>query len=244
MSVRGSFAVRNKGEHNSLEIIKKERKNEEFTLFNYDLSRSVRFKPFFLRISLNIFFQAFQAEVDAAKAKEEAEQRKRQYEENVRLGLVKKKGRKSKAQIEKEKKEERRRLRREKKEQRRKERREHREKEGASLEPKERKSRKERRERKREKKERKEKERKEREKLAAEKKESVSIEKKERKPRKPRDPNAPKRPRQPVGELIRMFVVCDLILQETISEKDNIYYLITESTTTIEPVCQRKLLYL
>uniref|UniRef100_A0A0M3HRA9 Vicilin-like seed storage protein At2g18540 n=1 Tax=Ascaris lumbricoides TaxID=6252 RepID=A0A0M3HRA9_ASCLU len=148
---------------------------------------------------------AFQAELDAAKAKEEAEQRKRQYEENVRLGLVKKKGRKSKAQIEKEKKEERRRLRREKKEQRRREKREHREKEGVTVEPKERKSRKERRERKREKKERKENERKEREKLAAEKKEVVG-EKKERKPRKPRDPNAPRKPRQPVGPFILVSV--------------------------------------
>lgn len=138
---------------------------------------------------------AFQAEIDAAKAKEEAEQRRRQYEENVRLGLVKKKGRKSKAQLEKERKDERRRLKRERKEQRRKERRERREREGIIVDPKEKKLRKERRERRRrEKRERREREKKERERLEGDKKDG---EKKEKKPRKPRDPNAPKKPRQP-----------------------------------------------
>lgn len=130
----------------------------------------------------------------AVKAKEEAEEKRRRYEENVRLGLIKKKGRKSKAQLEKERKLERRRLRREKKEQRRRDRRERREREareGTSVDSEERRLRKE---RKRERKERREREMRERELIGDDK-----LEKKERK-RKLRDPNAVKKPpRQPVS---------------------------------------------
>ncbi|CAG9538653.1 unnamed protein product [Cercopithifilaria johnstoni] len=136
--------------------------------------------------------QVFQDEVKAIKAKEEAEEKRRRYEENVRLGLIKKKGRKSKAQLEKERKLERRRLRREKKEQRRRDRRERREREareGTSADSEERRLRKERR---RERKERREREMRERELTGDEK-----LEKKERK-RKLKDPNAAKKlSRQP-----------------------------------------------
>ncbi|VDK86011.1 unnamed protein product [Litomosoides sigmodontis] len=137
--------------------------------------------------------QVFQDELKAIKAKEEAEEKRRRYEENVRLGLIKKKGRKSKAQLEKERKLERRRLRREKKEQRRRDRRERREREGregTSIDSEERRLRKE---RKRERKERREREMRERELIGDDK-----LEKKERK-RKLREPNAAKKPpRQPV----------------------------------------------
>ncbi|VDN03989.1 unnamed protein product [Thelazia callipaeda] len=100
----------------------------------------------------------FEDELRAVKAKEEAEEKRRKYEQNVRLGLIKKKGRKSKAQLEKERKLERRRLRREKKEQRRQERKEKREREareGTSMDSEERRIR---RERRRERKERRERE--------------------------------------------------------------------------------------
>ncbi|KAM3722907.1 Reticulocyte-binding protein [Dirofilaria immitis] len=132
--------------------------------------------------------QAFQDEVKAVKAKEEAEEKRRRYEENVRLGLIKKKGRKSKAQLEKERKLERRRLRHEKKEQRRRERRERREREGregTSIDSEERRLRKE---RKRERKERREREMRERE-LAGDEK----LDKKERK-RKLKDSSITKKP--------------------------------------------------
>lgn len=139
-------------------------------------------------------FQVFQDELKAVKAKEEAEEKRRRYEENVRLGLIKKKGRKSKAQLEKERKLERRRLRREKKEQRRRDRRERREREareGTSIDSEERRLRKE---RKRERKEQREREMRERELTGDEK-----LDKKERK-RKLKDPNAVKKPpRQPVS---------------------------------------------
>ncbi|VDM23293.1 unnamed protein product [Wuchereria bancrofti] len=131
--------------------------------------------------------QVFQDELKAIKAKEEAEEKRRRYEENVRLGLIKKKGRKSKAQLEKERKLERRRLRREKKEQRRRDRRERREREvreGTSIDSEERRLRKE---RKRERKERREREMRERELIGDEK-----LEKKERK-RKLKDSNATKK---------------------------------------------------
>uniref|UniRef100_A0A915Q131 Uncharacterized protein n=1 Tax=Setaria digitata TaxID=48799 RepID=A0A915Q131_9BILA len=145
--------------------------------------------------------QAFQNELKVAKAKEEAEEKRRRYEENVRLGLIKKKGRKSKAQLEKERKLERRRLRREKKEQRRRERRERREREareGTSIDSEERRLRKE---RKRERKERREREMRERESGGDEK-----LEKKERR-RKLKDPNAIKKPsRQSVGFLKLLIV--------------------------------------
>ncbi|VBB33410.1 unnamed protein product [Acanthocheilonema viteae] len=130
-----------------------------------------------------------QDELKAVKAKEEAEEKRRRYEENVRLGLIKKKGRKSKAQLEKERKLERRRLRREKKEQRRRDRRERREREareGTSVDSEERRLR---RERKRERKERRERE------LIGDDK----LEKKERK-RKLKDPNAAKKPARHPGE--------------------------------------------
>ncbi|VDN32207.1 unnamed protein product [Gongylonema pulchrum] len=152
--------------------------------------------------------QAFQKELNALKAKEEAEQKRRRYEENLRLGLIKKKGRKSKAQLEQERKLERRRLRREKKEQRRRERKERREREvreGTSVDSEERRLRKE---RKRERKERREREMRERE-LAGE----THPEKKERK-RKVKDSNSPKKPRQPVTH-ITLFEPATIALSTT-----------------------------
>uniref|UniRef100_A0A1I7VBU1 RNA-binding protein 25 n=1 Tax=Loa loa TaxID=7209 RepID=A0A1I7VBU1_LOALO len=143
-----------------------------------------------------------QDELKAVKAKEEAEEKRRRYEENVRLGLIKKKGRKSKAQLEKERKLERRRLRREKKEQRRRDRRERREREareGTSIDSEEQRLRKE---RKRERKERREREMRERE-LAGDEK----LDKKERK-RKLKDPNAARKTsRQSVSFLIFTFEI-------------------------------------
>ncbi|VDK64710.1 unnamed protein product [Onchocerca ochengi] len=142
--------------------------------------------------------QAFQDEVKAVKAKEEAEEKRRRYEENVRLGLIKKKGRKSKAQLEKERELERRRLRREKKEQRRRDRKERREREGCegtSIDSEERRLRKE---RKRERKERRERVLRERELTGGDEK----MDKKERK-RKLRESNTIKKsPRQSVSFFI------------------------------------------
>ncbi|MFH4978292.1 hypothetical protein AB6A40_005001 [Gnathostoma spinigerum] len=77
--------------------------------------------------------QAFQSKVDAEKVKELTEHRKRHYEESLRLSLARKKGRKSKAELEKEKHAERRRMRKEMKEERRRLRRATREGGGAEV---------------------------------------------------------------------------------------------------------------
>ena len=155
------------------------------------------------------FVQVLQAEIDEAKAKEDALERKRQYEENVRLGIMKKKGRKSKAQLEKERREEKRRLRRERKAEKARRRKERRERESL-LDPAERKMRKEKRRRKREEKERKRREREERKKLEASG--AVAEDGTERKKiKKLKDPNVIKKTRQPVSLFIFLISVVSMV---------------------------------
>ena len=164
------------------------------------------FKVFFFAEVLQqvgFAFQMFQSEIDEAKAKEDALERKRQYEENVRLGLMKKKGRKSKAQLEKERKEEKRRRKRERKAERRRRRKERCEREGVTMDPVERKLRKERREkRRRERKERRRREREERERM-----DSAGPSAERKKIRRPKDPNAIRKPRQPVRCFVFFFAL-------------------------------------
>uniref|UniRef100_A0A0N5AWZ1 INCENP_ARK-bind domain-containing protein n=1 Tax=Syphacia muris TaxID=451379 RepID=A0A0N5AWZ1_9BILA len=145
----------------------------------------------------------FQVQVNEAKAKEDALERKRQYEENVRLGIMKKKGRKSKAQIEKERREEKRRLKRERKAERARRRKERRERESL-LDPAERKLRKERRRRKREEKERRRREREERRKLEAANDGVEDTGDRKMKVKKLKESNAAKKARQ---VLINYYIV-------------------------------------